>query len=269
MARKIKRKDKKRSKVKIKNQNFINILRNVHLGGIIEECLVDVNKGKAKIEAVDITESIIIITKANIMPKSSTMELGLGNLELLIKFLSTLDDSDINFNLSESYFTLKRSDSRRKLEYLLTQPEFISTKLNIEDDNEDPYKKMVGLTDISAELTSTFIKDYLNYVGMLKTKDTTIKTGEELTFICGGIDDHQFELVLSSDLEGDEDDAFENKVNGEHMAKILSTIEFDEDEPPIIMLAENAPVIIENANTIWALMPLYDIQDTDEDEEDD
>jgi hypothetical protein len=273
MARKIRKRGDKSSgskQIKIKTQNFIDLLNHVNLSGVISECVVLVNKGKAKVHAVDATQSLVVITQANIMSKNMNLELGLGNVELLSKFLATIEDNDVAVKHSNSIFTLMRKDGRRKLEYLLTQPEFISTKLIEEDSKKDPYKTMVGLTTVNAELTSTFIKDYLNYIGMLKTKDTTIILDRGgLKFVCGGTDDHQFELTLSSDVEGEDDgEWFESKANGEHLAKVLATVnnEYDQDEPPVIMLGERVPTVIENGMSLWALMPLYDTEQ-DEDEE--
>jgi len=270
MARRIRKKTGDSRQIKIKTQNFIDLLNHVNLGGIISECIVSVNRGKAKVHAVDATQSLVVITHANIMSKTTNLELGLGNVELLSKFLATIEDNDVTVKHANSIFTLMRKDGRRKLEYLLTQPEFISTKLVDEDSKKDPYKTMVGLTTVNAELTSTFIKDYLNYINMLKTKDTTIVLDRAgLKFICGGIDDHQFELTLSSDVESEDEDWFESKANGEHLAKVLNTVsnEYDQDEPPVIMLGERVPTVIENGTSLWALMPLYDTeQDGDEDE---
>lgn len=267
MARAIRKRSKE---AKIRTQNFIDLLSHVHLGGLISECIVMINKGKAKIEAVDPTQSLVVVTTANIMSKHMSIDLGLGNIDLLIKFLATIDDNDIAIKHKQSVFTLKRKDGRRKLDYLLTQPEYINTKLVEEDDKKDPYKAYTGLTTVNAELTPTFIKDYLNYVGMLKTKDTTVHVDEdEIKFTCGGMDDHQFELSLSSDVNYDADEPFESKANGEHMAKVLSTVsnEFDQNEPPIIMIGEGVPTVIENGPSMWAVMPLYDTDSISEDDE--
>lgn len=263
----IKRRNKKGKKgdVTVKSQTFADMLRQVNLGGTIQECVLEVKKGKGVIEAVDMTNAIIVSTKAKIMGKDISQKFGLGNLELLIKFLQTIDDTNVQFKTSDLYFTLKRKDGRRKLEYLLTQPDLIATKIYEKDKKgRSVYEVYVGMTTHRAELTSTFIKDYLNYVGMLKTKDTTLRFDEDLTFICGGEDDHQFELVLSSEVEGD-DESFENKINGEHFAKVLGTLDFDEDEPPVILFADGTPVVIEESNTIWALVPLYEVQEEEND----
>jgi hypothetical protein len=261
------KKQKRRGKSIVKNENLANMLRQVHLGGIIDECLLDINNGKGLIEAVDITNALIVVTKGKIMDKGAEEQLGLGNLELLIKFLNTIEDDELAIDISNLYFTLKREDGRRKLEYLLTQPDLIATKVHEEDDDGDSYKKMKSLIENSADLTSTFIKDYLNYINMLKTKDTTISfDGDELTFICGGTDDHRFELTLSSEVEGEEE-GYDNKVNGEHLARILSIIDFDEDDPPQIHMAEEKPVLVEDGNALWALLPLYAVQESEDDDE--
>ena len=58
---------KKKKKSTIRTRNFLNMLKQVHLNGILEECILKVKKGKGKIEAVDMTNSLIVISKNSIM----------------------------------------------------------------------------------------------------------------------------------------------------------------------------------------------------------
>ena len=262
---------KNKGKSIIKRQPCLDILRDVHLGGLLEECIIKINKGKAKVEAVDITNSLIVICNKTIASKDITAELGLGNLDLLIKFLSTVEDSKLSFKYKDgsSKFELARKDKRRKLNYLLTQPELIATQLQIDEDleNEEPYDKMKNMMEYSVELSSSFVKDFLSFIKLLKTKDVSIEFDgeEEVTFVCGGTNDHKFELVLSAKVEGDEDDPFNIKINGDHIARIFEVIDFKEDDDyPKLSFAEDKLVMIENGNTSWALVPLTDISGEEE-----
>ena len=256
---------KSKDKSTIKTQQCLMMLRQIYLGGLLEECMVGIKKGKAKVEAVDITNSLIVICNKSIASKDITTELGLGNLDLLLKFLSAVEDPKLYFKYKDgaSKFELTRKDKRRKLNYLLTQPELIATQLQVDEDLEDenPYDKMKNMMDYSVELSSSFMKDFLTYIGLLKTKDVSIEFDgeEEVTFICGGTNDHKFELVLSTRVEGDEGDPFEIKINGEHLGRIFNVVDFDDDNPATLSFAEDKLVMIEDGSTSWALVPLTDI----------
>lgn len=252
----------------VKTQACLNMLRQIHLGGLLEECMLTIKKGRAKIEAVDITNSLIVICNQSIASKDITVDLGLGNLELLIKFLSAVDDDKLFFKYKDgsSKFELTRKDKRRKLNYLLTQTELIATQLQVDEDekrDEDPYDKMKNMMEYTVELSPSFMKDFLTYIGLLKTKDVSLEFNgdEELVFVCGGTNDHKFELVLNSSVDGEEDDPFSIKINGEHIARIFNAVNFDEDNPPTLSFAEDKLVLIEDGNTAWALVPLTDISE--------
>jgi hypothetical protein len=268
----MKKKDKTKGKSKIKNLNISNMLRQVHLGGAINECLLSVKKGTGIIEAVDITNSLIVLSKAKVMSKDITHDFGLGNIELLTRFLSTLEDDLLVFkhNTDDSLLTIKRQDGRRRLNYLLTEPELIATRLQFDEDEdggdaENTYDKIMGMVTFTAELSGTIIKDFLSYAGMLKQKDVTIKFdgAEKLTFQLGEADNHQFALILSNQVEyigkkKQKDTKTSNRVNGEHLAKIFSTISYSEESPPVMYFSsdDSKPIVIKNASTVWALLPI-------------
>ncbi len=256
----------KKKKDIIKRQPFLNVLKQIHLGGVIEECEVVVEKGKINIEAVDISNSLIAISRGTrALPKGEELRLGLGNLEILTKFMSSFDDN-ILYKNRETAIMLKRKDGRRKLNYLLTQPEMIATRLRTEEDDEDddPLEKIEEMTNYVAELTPTLIKDYLSYIAMVNTKDATLSyDGETVNFTCGAEDDHQFSLELSSDVSttGDEEEPCQIKINGEHLAKIFGVLEYDEDEPPTIHFNEDVPVLIMSQTCSWALIPVTELDE--------
>lgn len=262
---------KSKDKSIIKTQQCLTMLRQVHLGGLLEECIIKINKGKAKVEAVDITNSLIVICNKTIASKDITTELGLGNLDLLIKFLSAVEDPKLFFKHKDdsSKFELARKDKRRKLNYLLTQPELIATQLQVDEDeeeDEDPYQKVKNMMEYSVELSSSFMKDFLSFIKLLKTKDVSIEFDgeEEVIFVCGGTNDHKFELVLNKGVEGDECDPFNIKINGEHIARIFEVIDFDEENPAMLSFTEDKLVMVEDGSTSWSLVPLTDISGEEE-----
>lgn len=266
----MKKQDDKKNMVK--TEQLLTLLKQVSLGGLLEECVLSIEEGVARIEAVDITNSLIVICKKKILNKEVNIDLGLGNIDILIKFLSTLDANDklilkhpMNIKGGPTSFTLLKTTGRRKLTYLLTNTELIASQIQYgSEKKEDPYKKIKDMVECKIELTKSFMKDFLSYINLLKIKDVTLDFDgeEEVSFICGGENDHQFTLTLSTDAESDFDDSFEIKINGEFLSKIFSIINFDDDDPPIMSFAEDKIVIVEDAGATWAIVPLTN-QDED------
>ena len=245
----------------IKTKSLLKTLKKIHLGGIFEECLLKVRKGVAAVSAVDITNSLVIVLADPVMSKDCKFQLGIGNLDLLVKFLSTIEDKKLGLSVDSNHMTMTRGDKRRKLDYLLTEPDLIGTSLSNDD---DPYKKISSMVEFKTTLTQSTIKDFLTYINIVSVKDIVIKFDgdEKLSIVCGGNNDHQFELVIDSDIEGEannsDEDGFEILINGDHLARVLNIIEYDEDNPPILRFGEGVPVVIEDDRTFWALMSILE-----------
>jgi len=252
------RRSKTRNNSTIKRKNLLDLLRKVNLGGIINECVLNVDNGIGKICAVDITNSLIVIIETRVMSKKTECKLGLGNIDLLIKFLNALNDDSLEFEVKESRLEINNPNKSRKLNYLLSQPDLVSTNL---DSKDDPKKKILKMAELTTNLTDTFIKDFLTYLGIVDDKTIKLKfdgDNEQLVFLCGKSHEHQFELLLNHDIDSDGEEDFEVSINGEHFARVLTAIDFDEDEPPILNFAKDVPVVIENDNAFWALSAITD-----------
>jgi len=274
MAKKLKRK-KKGNKSTIKTGNLINILKKVYLNGAIEECILNIRKGTGKITAVDITNSMIVMVSGKITGKKTSGEFGLGNIDLLSKFVSTIEDSDVPFKLTRNRLIISSKDSRRRLEYILTQPDLIATRFQQEDEDESPYEKILSLMEYRAEITNSFLKDFLKYIGMLKTKEVILNyDGDEVSILCGTSDDYRIELKSDSEVERigkAKGKGFSIKVDGEYLSKIFSVIEPDEDDLPILSFAKDKPLMIQEhseSENVWVLVPLTDLEEEGYDEED-
>lgn len=248
----------------IKTDATLALLNQVHLGGIINECVLDMEKGRATIEAVDITATIVFISSASIGSKRLSGEFGLGNIELFKRFLSTIKEPKLNVKITENRMMITRKDRRRTLDYLLSQPALIPTRLRLGDDDEDetdPAEVYSGMVEAKAELSEGFVKDFSSYVATLKTKIVTIEVGEnDVIFILGPKSEHQFRLSLPLAEESEEE--FSLKVNGENLAKIFSILEFNEEDDPVtIGLGDDKPIVIEAEGALWAISPSEEVED--------
>lgn len=257
----------------IKVKPFLRFLEGVYLGGILNECLIEVKKGKARVEAIDITNSIIVAGTKKILSGNINAQFGIGNVELLIKFFSSVQDESLSFKQKGNYllFTVRGKSSHKKLEYLLTQNDLIATRLDLLKDkkkdntkHKNPIGQIANSLEYSVELSASFIKDHCSYMGMSSSKNQvknefiTISFDEDgqIEFIYGEKNDHMLRLGLDSEI--DEGDDFEIKVNGEHLSKIFMAIEYSQEDPPTISFSEKKPIVIQSGNMGWAIVPIID-----------
>jgi hypothetical protein len=249
-------------KKQIVTKSMLSILKQTHLSGTINECVISIEKGKGTIEAVDITNTLVFISTASVASKKVSCTIGLGNIEMIIKFLSTMTDSNLHFKLTDDRMLISRKDKRRRLDYLLTQPSLVGTRLRLDDEDEDvdPLEAYLNTIEVRAELNESFVKDISSYLSTLKTKSLSIKVKDkDVAFTLGPKTEHQFKLSLP--LMDSKDNDFSLKINGEYLAKILSSVEFDEDNVPTIGFSEEGPVVIECDSSMWAITPSEEMEE--------
>ena len=261
MSRHLKRKAKGDT---INRENLLTMLRQCYLGGALEECILNVEEGTGEIRAIDITNTITIYIKGSIGKRVDT-ELGLGNLELLIGFLSSMEDNKILISIDGkgNYLELKRKDKQRKLRYLLTTPDVIVTRM--ETKRKNPFQTLEDKMEYEVELNEKTIRDFLSYSGMLKKKETVLRLSQpqddkRLSIIYGNTNEHQFEIILDDDYKDSGDDVFDININGEFIAKIFNVINYDENDVPTLAFANSEmPIRIKNKDAMWFVTPITEV----------
>lgn len=256
---------RKGGKGEIITNNLSALLKRAYLGGVLEECVLDISKGEGIIRAVDITSSLVVLGEADVTTEDVTATIGLGNIGLLIQFLSSMGEKEVlSVKVGEKHLVIKRKDGRRKLDYLLTAPDLIATRLTLDDDDdEDPEKKMKAMMTNRVRLLNEDVKDFMSSFGMLTNKSTTLEFDAEedvCKFVCGGMEDHQFEIVLNDKVKGEGED-LKIRINGEHLARILRTMDGSDerDAAPVLHFGPDpAPIMIKDGATIWALQPMVE-----------
>lgn len=260
MSIKRRNKKKKQNSYTIKIDKFVHMLKNVWLNGLIDECVIKLKKKNAIIEAVDLTNNILVSSKVNVLKSSiEKIRLGIIDINIIIKFLSTIKDTKIQAEIDDknNILKLKREDSKRAISYNLKDPDAIATVPDEEIGN-----KYVDMQDYYSTIDNIFAKDFIAYINLLgkdSSREANIKyDGENIEFICGVKNENQFSLILDSEVVdlsesgGDVDIV----VDGEYLSKILNTITFDNENKPYIYIGEDNPLVIKTSDTMWALSPI-------------
>jgi len=251
---------KKREKSTIVRNQLLSTLRKIYLGGAINECVLTIEGGVALAEVVDITNNIIVLTKtASVASKGVSLHVGLGNIETVIKFLGSINTEKIFTEMSEEKERLFIGNKNfvRKLSYLTSNPEMISTRLRMdEDDEQDYWDQFTSIPEVTFELTKDDAKDLISYIGLNNSKVVTIDVGDSIVFTIGTNTEHKFSIEISDNFENDDEAEFTIKTNGENLAKVLGVVEIDEEEPPVIGLADGYPIVVMEPEVIWGLTPM-------------
>lgn len=262
----VKRRNKKERST-INRLGLLSLLKKIYLGGAIDECVIQISKGQIEAEVVDITNNIVVITNSrSASPKLGSISVGLGSVDTILKFLGSISAKDLDVKISGdgSRFELGVNKWKRKLNYLASMPELISTRLRMDADDDTNYKKQFkDMAEVSFELTQEDAKDLISYISVVRSKIVTITANEEdlVKIVVGKSTEHQFELTIEEDLLGDDPEGdFVIVTNGENLAKVLAAVEFDEDNPPMVGLAEDSPITITDGDTIWGLTPVEDLE---------
>ncbi len=247
--------------LKINKKNMYLILKHCHLNGSLDECILKIKKGIAQISAIDTTNTLaVFIRKVSLGDKNATANLGIGNLEILLKYLNTIKDKKLKAKIDDSSITLNRADQRRSMKYILSDTSLIATTVETEkkQTEDDVLKTLLDLPTHKFPLTSQFAKDYLSFVGITKIKTTQIVfNGHAVSVICGAETDHKFTLTVDEDIKGKKGKkGFKININGEFLARIFNTIE--EAPEAVAMIGADSPLVIEQGNTTWVLTPMED-----------
>jgi len=231
---------------------LLRLLRRVHLGGLIEEAVV--NLDSYSIQAVDITSSLF----ANIAEEGDIDgigEIGIGNLSLVCKYLETFK-GEVALEMDGNRLIIS-SSGRGKLKYLTTDPEFIPTAIK-----EGDVESLLGQCIISVVLEKSVCADIVTYFGLIKPKSAKFKydpKSKSIVVESGLASDHQFSFQVGKAKIISEGKApFSVEVYSEHIGAVFNVLDWsDEKEKPCLFMQDKHPIIIQqNENNLWALLPL-------------
>jgi hypothetical protein len=224
-----------------------DFLKKVYLNGTIENCKITTYKdGFWVIEAVDNLSFVMVFCQAEIITDTE-YDLGIGDINLLIKWLKTVGNNEITIKKKDNKITFK-SKQNGKLVYLLSELDSILTQLPIEDDDKTQIDQILELTEFKTTLTKKISKNIISNIKIVKSELTylVVKNGE-VSFKIGGEDTHQ--VLIPVGIIKDKI-SFELSIHGKSLFNVLSVIDGDSS----LLFAENLPLIIkQDDNNIYGL----------------
>lgn len=236
------------------NANILKkMLNRVYLGGIIEQCVLDVDsKGVGVIQSVDMTNCLFLRCEENISIGNKT-KLGLGNLKLLCGFLDSCTEEEINIVVEKNRVVFSRK-GHGKLSYLLSEAEVIPTIV----EEPDAIKSFIDGIEIEVPIKESFKDDLLSYLSLTGLGSIRFSIGEKepgKIVVLGGLDsDHKFRLFLTK-LKNFKNEPYELELNAKILIAILNVLEWEGLDQPVFGFGPDQPLTITNgANNFWTLV---------------
>lgn len=237
---------------------LVESLESVHLGGIVEDCVVRIVDSVAHIKAMDMTSSVYVQTSCPFENKDDII--GLGNLALIIKYLKSYSSAKMEFSRVDNTLTIK-PDNGATLRYLLSQVDLVPTYDSSWDESGmDPIAEIIEKFDVSVVLNEGVVKEFLKLMSLFKPNGVLVNVSRRgrVSLHAGNETDHQFTQVLG-DSSKQVENPFSIKLYGANLSAVLSALNYAE---PVTLYIVGNEVSIVMENSAWVLSPLSNESET-------
>jgi hypothetical protein len=234
---------------------FRDFIKKIYLRGIFSNCILSFKSGKVFTRCLDQTSSVFVgIVLSGI--EGGDYQLGIGNLELIDRFFSLVDQDEIILMVEDNRLIIDRR-KHGVLSYLLTDLEMIESKM----EDESSIDKLKNNSTNYVELKKEVCMDFLKYAGLSDAKTIALdRRNGQLKFIIGSGKSHKFIIPITKRAGNN----FKVKFYRDNIVKIFEAITFTDNdfEHPIISYGEDEPLLVEqkigNAKVMWAVVPFLE-----------
>jgi hypothetical protein len=225
-----------------------SILKKVHLGGAIEECLLVIKNGIGTIEAIDPTNCVFVSVKERVSGKDENCELGIIEMATMIKLLDSIQEDEVDFKVASEQITFKVK-GRGEARFTLAKPELISTSVGDVDVSD-----IKESSPNEVEIEKKHVEDFVYFMGLFGSGTTVIESRKNKISLGSG--EQEEKSFKNSFGKGASIPDLQVSVYGDLFKSVLNELTWDEDsETPTINIGEDSPVLIQQGKASWALTP--------------
>ena len=229
-------------------RKIADYFRRVSLGGIVNECIVKSAKNGLTVTFANEAGNIFAQVVSNFhIPFIG--KFALGDLSKVIKFASSVGDSEIEVEVTQDRFIMSSFSNKVKL--LLSTPETIQTA---PDDDLD-IEEIVDAMTCSSVVPLETGKDIIFDVKLIKSDRMFVTFEDNLLWIVGGDNaTDRFKIQLKKPEVTDTAVDRDFQINSNNFAAIMG-IAAIVDEPMELLFScdEEAPIVIRQGNDVYAL----------------
>lgn len=226
------------------------LLRRINLGGLVDECVVHFDKASAWCKCTDLTNSVLTCVSEEI--ESDFGDVGINNLSLLTKFLSSHDEIT-KIIRKENRINISKGN-RGILRFLLSDPAVIPTELKKDATPEG----ILDTATIKVEIKEEIQKDLDQFIKLTGQSIVTFKVTEKGKAYITGVSEniHQFQINLGS---VDSNDVIETHVFADNLKHVVDVLEWGSSNPTFQFSNLGPLIIVQNNSNFWGLTRVKDI----------
>ena len=232
--------------IKVDAPAFRTLLQRVCLGGLVEECVLNVEKGVAHIRAVDMTNSVFLSVTSKVGPFPDG-DYGLGSLSTIIRFLD--GEAEYSITLKNDKITLLRKN-HGKITLALLKPSEVPTAVA----HTDSEKKLLAVSTIQLNFTQEHAERFGFYMGVVASQSVSLQGADgKVTLKSGEFEQNKFSIPVGK-YEGKD---FTVSLYGSFLLKVLNALPWTEETKPLLLVGDKSPLLIRLGNkNLWALTPV-------------
>ena len=249
--------------MRVEAGSLCRLMDRVHLGGILDECILSLTQDDSYVKAVDISQNLILSCSEEVIlvgKKDADQQLGLGStaLPLICKFLGNIGDGSVDVKYKGNRLSLTHPN-QGKVEVLLSDPETVITATK----EEDFVTSLLDDCFMQLELKQNVAESFLFYMSLLRTEALFLQVSDEgeAQLIGGKADEHQFTLpigevkTLSKKASVGE---FYSQFYGDHFKAVVQVLNWEKKASPLLLFGkEGTPLLIkQDDDNVWALAPV-------------
>jgi len=244
------KKTKETNVVEVNAKKFSSFLSKIHLGGLINECVLQSNEEFVSASSLD-PSNIIFLSVQEDIDISPLGDLGLGDIGIISKFVGDCPAEELKLVRKDNRIVIVHSGIR--VEYLLTDMSLITTSVE-----GGKLEEIVKKCEYSFTLTKSIKDAFLSAVNVLKVKTVSIVVDKGQVVLTGGLShEHTFKLHDPIPLEeGSITESFMCSFYADYVKAVFSVLDFKEDENPVIVFSPEYPMVVQEADNSWAVFPL-------------
>jgi hypothetical protein len=243
------------SKKMINSKALLALLERVHLGGMLDECLLRVDsQGLGTVTAVDLSNSVMLSVQEPSIGLSAG-NYGITNLTTLVKFLKACVGEELRCRIEKERWLSLYRRGHGKFSFLLLEEDSgpISTQLS-----EDPdFEQLAKGYDCSAHLKKQFAEDANQYLSMAGEQGVSFTASEQKGVHLHSAGTGGFRFTIPVQPQIDVNGEVSVKVYSNQLQAVIGQLHFEEEEPVLVHLKEEFPIIIQqDSDNFWALTPV-------------
>jgi hypothetical protein len=231
---------------------FSKMIGDVHLNGLITNCLIKIEDNVAKVTAMDHTEAVLVITSAPL--EYEDCEIGVEDLAQFSKILKVVEGKNTTITINkDSTAMVIKPEGGAKVTYLLYDADFIQSYNEEWGDSIISDEIEESGQDSPIPLDSKSVADFIEIMNVVPHDSVYINVDKrgQIHLHGGKESDNQFDLVIGKSKEIG---MFSLKVYGKNLVSVLNRVDFTQE--PMLYLAQDSSIIITTKTSNWLLKPL-------------